>query len=105
MSILVPVLTTLEELFTAGGALGAAGRFGGSLLAGFALSDILNFLKGNPQHKPKVPHFALVDLKNDRVIAFVSRKRAYRMLLRPRGRSRTRTIIVRQSPSETNIIR
>jgi len=93
--VIAPILADLEAVLAGGGLAGAAGRAAGGLLAGFAVSDILNFLKGSPQHKKNVPHFALVDLKNDKVLVFVSRRRAYRLLLRPR-RAATRTKVIRE---------
>ena len=102
MAIVAPIiaeggvlLADLEAILAGGGLAGAAGRAAGGLLAGFAVSDILNFLKGKPSAKKNVPHFALVDLKNDKVLVFVSRRRAYRFLLRPR-RPASRTKIIRE---------
>ncbi len=102
MAAIIPeILTELEAIFTGGGLVGGIERGIGGLLGGFAVSDILNFLKGNPDKKKHVPHFALVDLKNDKVLVFVSRRRAYRFLLRPRrAASRTKVIreIIREAP-------
>jgi hypothetical protein len=96
MAVVIPeILTELEAIFTGGGLIGGIERGLGGLLGGFAVSDILNYLNGNPSGKKKVPHFALVDLKNDKVLVFVSRRRAYRFLLRPR-RPATRTKVIRE---------
>lgn len=105
----IPIIGAgLEELLTlleGGGVVGtfARGALGG--LVGFSVSDILNGLIGHPKAKMHVPQFALVDMHNNKVLVFVGRRRAYRFLLRPRRRSRTRVIreIVTQGTTVSRI--
>lgn len=103
MAVVVPgILASLEEILAGGGGLAGLGIRGAlGALAGFAAGDIINFLKGRPDAKHRVPQFALVDLHNDKILTFVSRRRAYRFLLRPRRRRTTRVIreIVTQGPT------
>lgn len=109
MAAVIPeLIPALEELLAGGGGIigiGIRGLLGA--LAGFAAGDIIQHLKGRPDHKSKVPQFALVDLHNDKILTFVSRRRAYRFLLRPRRRSRTRTVIreVVRPSNVTEIVR
>lgn len=95
MAALAELLPTIEEILAGGGGVAGLGiRTGLGALLGFAVGDLLNFLKGNPQHKNKF-HFAIVDLKNDgKIVTFLSSRRTYRILTRPRGRSRTRKVVV-----------
>ncbi|SRR6266851_5518355 len=110
-AVLEAVSPALEELFAileGGGGLAGIGVRGAlGAIVGFAVGDIISFLKGRPSAKKHVPQFALVDLHNDKVLTFVSRRRAYRFLLRPRRRGRTRTIIreIQRPSNVTEIVR
>lgn len=58
----------------------------GSLL-GFAAGDLINYFVKHPDQAAHAPHFALVDVRANKILVAVSRRRAYRFLLAPRKRS------------------
>lgn len=79
----------------------------GSLL-GVAAADLINYFTGHPDSKatPAGHHarYALVDTHNNTVIRFFGPSKVYRLLTRPRGRSRTRkVVVVRQNTPEINV--
>lgn len=68
-----------------------------ALLAAIGLSALVEFFDSTDvfqEDKAKVPRYALVDLKRDQVLVFMSARRAYRILLRPRGKSRSQKVVV-----------
>lgn len=69
-----------------------------SILAAVGLTALVEFFDSTDifeEDKAKVPRYALVDLKRNQVLVFMSARRAYRLLLRPRGRGlRTKVVVV-----------
>lgn len=76
----------------------AKGALGG--LAALSVADLIKYIEGNPKAKAVTPRFALVDLHHNQTLTFVSRKRAYRFLIKPRSRVRAtkHTEIIREVP-------
>lgn len=68
-------------------------------LAGIGASDLLNYLQGGSANakaaKSLVQPYALLDVKNNKIVAYMGTRRAYRFLIRPRRRAE-RTKIVRE---------
>jgi hypothetical protein len=103
------VVTTIEDLLakllSSPGALGSLGRGVVAGIGAFAVSDILRALTSNPGAKSVIPKYALVDLHNNTVVMFLSKRRAYRFLLRPRGRSKGRkTVVIREIERERSSV-
>lgn len=100
----------LDELETLVASNTVSGTLARGLLAGLgavAASDIINaFTHSSPQTKAKhsAQHYAIVDLANNRVVTFLSRKRVYRLLSAPkRGKSRGRRDTIHViTPDSTN---
>src|SRR5712692_1319152 len=79
----------------------------GSLL-GVAAGDLINHFVLHPEDKatPAGHHarYAIIDTHNNTTIKFIGAHRLYRLLVRPRGRSRTRKIVVVSAPTGQQIV-
>lgn len=97
-------LSGIEKLFTNPSfERGVAGS-----LVGLAAGDLINYFISHPADKATSTgthlRYAVVDTHNNTVIKYLSAHRLYRLLTRPRGRSRTRkVVVVRQQPNEINV--
>lgn len=97
-------LAELESLVAAGGVRGALARGAVAGLGALSVSELLNFFTGHKDPTTRAAtrgaQYALVDLHNNTVITFVSKKRAYRLLIRSRRRAprHTRTVFVQTAP-------
>lgn len=65
-----------------------------AIVAGFGVSQIIGaILGGDDETKAMAPRFAIVDLKQDRIVMLLSAKRVYRLLTAPRRRPPTRKVV------------
>jgi len=68
-----------------------------ALLSAVGLGELIDFLQqpGNDTEKARIGQFAIVDLKRNQVVMFLSKKRVFSLLTRPTfRRTRTKTIVV-----------
>jgi hypothetical protein len=100
-------IKTLEELLASPGTTGSIARSIAGALAGFTVVDIVNHFLSHPSEKAAHPgvRYGLVDLHNNTVITFVSRKRVYRLLSRSKSRrTSTKVVFVPEGDSSSRVL-
>jgi hypothetical protein len=107
-SLIGPGLRTLEELLASPGTTGSIARSVAGALAGFTVVDIVNHFLAHPSSKSAHPgtRYAIVDLHGNTIITFISRKRLYRLLSRPksfRNRRAQKIVVVSADSSQGSV--